>query len=223
MLFTYNPQFRQDRKPTARRDAQTQHLTDCLKPHGIDPDRIAYVGNEKKETRKFVRESPELLRLFFDNYGIRKNCTILSDNGNSFFEDGESVLKKIGFQDHRCYPAAVHQYLSPNDNHLHGTAKQKWRNQKIDYTDDVDSCMYLLQQLDVDTVAHSAHWFAKNMLELSHDTIDTLIRFGNPQHSMTHQTWLRSYRIWMGVDARGKLPDVPKGLEDSLDGSYWEI
>src|SRR4051794_2646469 len=50
----------------------------------------------------------------------------LSDNGNSFFEDGESILMAVGFKDHRFYPVNVHQFLSENDNRLHGTSKASW-------------------------------------------------------------------------------------------------
>ena len=74
-----------------------------------------------------------LLRHFFELYGVPAEAVAFSDNGNSFFDNGESVLKAIGFEDHRCYPANVHQYLSMNDNPLHGTSKGSWRNSGVDY------------------------------------------------------------------------------------------
>jgi hypothetical protein len=64
MLFTYNAAFRCDRNPTKRRAAQVEHLNECLKKYDIVPERIVYVGKEKNETRKYVTESPELLRQF---------------------------------------------------------------------------------------------------------------------------------------------------------------
>ena len=70
MLFTYNPEFRRDRNPTARRIALVQHVEDCLKENSIDIQRIVYVGKGKRESRSYVSESPALLRIFFDRYKV---------------------------------------------------------------------------------------------------------------------------------------------------------
>jgi len=119
------------------------------------PERIVYVGIDPNETRKYVDLSPELLRQFFQHYGVSQGAVVLSDNGKSFFEQSESVLVNLGFQKHECYPAAVHHYLSPNDNRLHGTAKQAWRTEGISSKDDVESCRNDLHRLDRDTCALS--------------------------------------------------------------------
>ncbi len=42
------------------------------------------------------------------------------------------------------------------------------------------------------------------------------------KHSHKHKSWLRAYRIWAAVDARGEQPNSPKGLNDSLDEENWE-
>ena len=49
--------------------------------------------------------------------------TILSDGGNAFFDQKNDVLLDLGFGTHGIYTSAVHQYMSPNDNRLHGTSK----------------------------------------------------------------------------------------------------
>ena len=42
MLFTYNPEFRRDRHPTARRAALIRHFDDCLKEYDIDVKRASF-------------------------------------------------------------------------------------------------------------------------------------------------------------------------------------
>jgi hypothetical protein len=113
MLFTYNPSFRRDRNSTARRATLVQRCDDCLKEFGIDVKRIVYIGKKKGESRSYVTESPTLRRIFFKHYKVPKRAVILSDLGSSFIDQGKSVLLDLGFKKHVCYPAAVHQYLSP--------------------------------------------------------------------------------------------------------------
>jgi|GEM_PF-1891702 len=212
MLFTYNPEFRRDRHPTARRAALIRHFDDCLKEYDIDVKRIIYVGKEEKESRYYVYESPALLRIFFEYYNVPKGAVILSDLGGSFVDQGKSVLLDLGFQRHVCYPAAVHQYLSPNDNRLHGTAKKVWRESDIDYKDDVKSCLFLLHRLDNDIRTQSKTWFDRNMIQLKEADVEELIRSVGGRFSKLHKSWLRMYRGWIGTDQ----PSVMDNLDDAL-------
>ena len=197
MLFTYNPNFRRDRRPTAQRIALVQHFDACLKESGIDAKRIVYVGQEKGESRYYVSESAALLRIFFDYYKVPKCAVILSDLGGSFADQGKSVLLELGFQKHVFYPAAVHQYLSPNDNRLHGTAKKVWRESNIDHKDDVKSCIFLLRCLDNDIQTQSKMWFDRNMIELKESEVEELIGATGGKFSKLHKSWLCMYQIWM--------------------------
>src|SRR5215207_7917093 len=139
----------------------------------------------------------------------------------TLFSRTRSVLLNLGFDNHLCYPASVHQYLSPNDNRLHGTAKQSWRALELDYSDDVESCVCLLHYLDRDIVAHSKLWFKRNMLELKEEDVEQLVGLTG-KNSRQHKGWLRAYRIFIGEDARGPRPELPDNLADKLDGVYWE-
>ncbi len=203
MLFTYNPEFRRDRNTTARRAALVQHFDDCLKEVGIDEKRIVYVGKEKGESRSYVTESPELLRTFFEHYRVPKRTIILSDLGGSFVEQGKSVLLDLGFQKHVCYPAPVHQYLSPNDNRLHGTAKKIWRESNLDYKDDVKSSVFLLNCLDNDIQNQSKMWFDRNMIQLKESEVEELIGSEGKKFSKLHKSWLRKYCVWIGLEDQG--------------------
>jgi len=158
----------------------------------------------------------------FSHYRIPTDAVALSDNGNSFFEKSESVLEALGVKNHLCYPANVHQYLSVNDNALHGTSKASWRTSGVDHSDDVDGCLMLLNYLDRDIIKHSKHWFKRNILELKEEAVGDLIGKCGAKKSLLHKSWLRAYRIALGQDARGDRHNILEELRDSLDGLYWE-
>ena len=196
-LFTFNPAYRTDRKMTKRRSEQIEHLNECLDKYGISEDRVIYIGKDKGEMKKYARECPDLIRLFFEGYTIPPESRVYSDNGNSFFDHGESVLEEVGFLKHRCYPAKVHQYLSINDNALHGTSKRTWRTCGVDFADDVKSCLALLSFLDRDIVKYSKHWWDRNLINLTEEGVDALIGKGPCKLSHLHKSWKRSYEDFM--------------------------
>ena len=197
MLFTYNSAFRKDRNPTKNRLEKVAHLEACLDKYGISEDRIIYIGNEKKEMRKYARECPDLIRLFFQNYEVPSKSIVYSDQGNSFFDNGESVLLEAGFIKHCCYPSIVHQYLSVNDNALHGTSKQSWRTCGVKFSDDVESCICLLSFLDRDLIKYSQYWWDRNMISITEEGVKELIKVGPCKLSHLHKSWKRSYEEFM--------------------------
>ena len=144
---------------------------------------MVYIGKLKNEKEKYVKESPEILRRFFRHYGVPTEATVLSDNGNSFFEGGDSVLKKCGFENHELYPANVHQWLSENDNRLHGTSKHAWRSSGVDFSDDVESCLTLLEYLDRDIIKYGKYWFDRNLLKLKESGVEELIQSAGSKQS----------------------------------------
>ena len=166
MLFTYNPDFRMERKSTFRRTEMAVHLSQCLTECNIDEDRIVYVGSKKGERRTFVKESARLVRIFFEHHQVENlpSHVIFSDNGSAFWEEGESVLVDVGFEKHEFYPPDVHQFLSPNDNKLHGVAKQKWRKSGVDYRDDVKASIQLLMHLDNVEEDVRRNWWITNFM-----------------------------------------------------------
>lgn len=197
IVFTYNSLFREDRNMTAKRKRDVTYLHELMDKYHISKERIIYIGSDKNETRKYVRECPDLLRRFFSVYGVPPECTIYSDEGNAFFEDSTSVLLKLGFANHRRYPNKVHQYASVNDNRLHGTSKQSWRNCGVDFSDDVASSLALLSFLDRDTVKHSKYWWDRNMILLKEEGVKELIGQGPCKLSHLHKSWKRRYKEFM--------------------------
>jgi transposase len=202
VLFTFNGKFRLDR---AGRDASAQErekLVDALARFGIDARRVIYLGTGKKETRIYASESGDLLRRFFALYQIPLNVVVFSDNGRAFFPGGVSVLESLRFAKHVAYPAPVHQYLSPNDSRLHGTAKASWRNSGVDFSDNVESSLLLLNHLDVDVAAHGATWFERNILGLTAESARELIRGRSGDTAHVDYDRLCAYRIFAGWDGK---------------------
>lgn len=201
VLFTFNGKFRLDRIGRKAWDQEREHLIGALTRFGINARRVIYIGAEKNEPRIYASESAELLRRFFALYQVPLNVVVFSDNGKSFFPGGVSVLESLGFAKHVSYPAPVHQYLSPNDNRLHGTAKASWRNSGVDFKDDVESSLLLLNHLDVNLMAHAATWFGRNILDLTAESARELIRGRSGKRAQVDYDRLYAYRIFAGVEA----------------------
>jgi len=221
VLFTYNGKFRRGRVGRVAWKAEEEHLNAMMRHYEVEPYQIVYVGKPQKETRTFVSESADLLRQFFSLYDIPEGAVIFSDNGKSFFTNGNSNLTQYGFAKHVPYPAAVHHLLSPNDNRLHGTAKMAWRAKCVDFRDDVDSCCMLLNYLEHDARVHGRAWFCANMLNLTLASAKTMMR-GRARKSGDADAERRlAYRVFMGVDARGPQKKRPREVQDGLDGQGW--
>jgi transposase len=209
VLFTFNGKFRLDRAGREVWAQEREKLVETLARFRIDAKRVIYVGAEKKENRIYASESTELLRRFFALYRIPRNVVVFSDNGKSFFPGGVSALESLGFARHVAYPAPVHQHLSPNDNRLHGTAKASWRNSGVDFKDDVESSLLLLNHLDVDLAAHGARWFERNIVGLTADSARELIRGRSGNRAQVDNDRLDAYRIFAGLDEKGGAEESP--------------
>ena len=200
VLFTFNGKFRLDRFGRKAWEEEKEKLVDALTRFGIDSRRVVYIGADRRETRLYASESAELLHGFFALYKIPPKVVVFSDNGRSFFPGGVSALESSGFAKHVPYPAPVHQYLSPNDNRLHGTAKTSWRNSGVDFKDDVESSLLLLNHLDVDLAAHGATWFKRNILELNAESARELVRGRSGTRAQVDSDRLYAYRLFAGLD-----------------------
>lgn len=202
-LFTFNGKFRRDRVGRAAWVAERDAFVATLARYGIEHRRVIYIGADKNESRTYASESTDLLRRFFELYRLPEGVVAFSDNGSAFFPGGVSALKPHGFAKHVAYPAPVHQYLSPNDNRLHGTAKASWRSSRVDFVDDVESSLLLLHYLDRDLKDHAAMWFQRNILSLTSKSARELIRGRSGERAQVDHDRLQAYRIFMGLNAEG--------------------
>jgi len=201
-LFTFNGKFRRDRVGRTAWASDRNALVAALTRYGIDTMRVVYVGADTNERRTYCSESADLLKKFFELYEIPPGTTVFSDNGNAFFPGGISALTPLGFARHVAYPSAVHQYLSPNDNRLHGTSKAAWRASRVDFKNDVESSL-LLHYLDADLIHHQATWFERNIMTLTTKSARELIRGRSGECAQVDHDRLQAYRTFMGLNVEG--------------------
>ena len=228
VLFTYNSAFDMKRPLPKKKGIRTlqilqkrARLTSILRSNKISRRRICYISTKGK-ARHFVSEKPGLIRHFFRLYGIRPDSVMFSDNGNSLKDGEESVLSKLGFS-HHVYPADVHQYLSPNDNNLHGAAKRAWRTQNHNFSDDVKSCISLLRLLDKHTKKHSKRWFKRNILHITKDSVDEVFKSGQNEERDRERAE-SAYIYKLGQKADFRFPTriaASQELSTELNGSYY--
>ena len=123
---------------TPRRKKLCRVVEDALRICNLNRDRIVYVGDENGEKRHFVAENVALIRKFIEFYQkvaqFPYDTVILSDKGSAFVENKAGIFQKLGFANRFVYEPAVYMWLSPNDNKLHGVAKQRWRSQIDDFS-----------------------------------------------------------------------------------------
>lgn len=124
VLFTYDKRFRFSDIKTPRRKQLYQRLQSALVKNGLVPEQVILLEG----TRKYVGESSCILRSFLETANILPESIIFHDQGHAFKEAGQSVIEKWTSARDYTYPPPVHQFISPNDCHLHGAAKAKWRS-----------------------------------------------------------------------------------------------
>lgn len=202
-LFTFNGKFRLDRVGRKAWVQDREYLVAALARYGIEARRVIYLGTDRNESRTYASENSDMLRRFFDLYQLPKRVIAFSDNGAAFFPDGVSALKPLGFAKHVAYPAPVHQYLSPNDNRLHGSAKARWRNSRVNFKNDVESSLMLLHYLEEDLTRYGETWFKKNILELTSKSARELIRGRSGERAQVDADRLQTYRMFVGLNAEG--------------------
>ena len=59
------------------------------------------------------------------------------------------------------------------------------------------------------------------MLQLKKADLESMIGSVGGKFSDLHKSWLRAYRVWIGLDAREDQP-VEDELDDLLNGACWE-
>jgi transposase len=148
-----------DRVPTARRQKLHAEFLATCEEFEIDPSRVHYC----KDGGMYIGETSEMYMEFLAD--VDRNVTVFHDGGRSFKKDGQSIFDLMGFKHHETYPSAVHQFLSPNDFHLHGV-KSTWRGEYPKFADDVSATLRLMQLIDCDTVANSKKYFMNNLLRV---------------------------------------------------------
>lgn len=171
ILFTYNPRMAPTQPNTVRGRETRMEFTDALARTEIDESRVLYVKSKKN----YFGENSEMYEAFLTRYNLDKNVAVFHDAGKGFKKGPVSVFDKLEFANHIEYPSDVHQYLSPNDNNLHGAAKQKWKLEYNEFETRVEAPLRLMQLIDCDAAEHSQWYFRRNILNVKQRDLDTLI------------------------------------------------
>ena len=220
MLFTSNPAF--DRNSKSRRNVA--HLDAVLADLGIPACRVVFMASIGNKKTYYLRESTAMLDIIFKMMGphLRNVKVIFSDNGSPFMLEGANFIEDLPNMDakHVFFPAPVHQYLSVNDNKLHGVGKRKWRALLVDRSDDVHSSILLLKCLDDVSADLIKAWFKTNGRTLNKENIRNLTGGPNPEKQEYFYECLLSYRKFMR--RKSDVVDVSvTELYGELDGVYW--
>lgn len=219
MMFTYNAEFRSERAKQLFREL------------GIDAGRVVVLDQPKGGRKVYATESHDMVSTFFALHTINKDDHIMSDGGGSFKVGGISIFADLGYDRHAIYPAPVHQFLSPNDNRLHGAAKQRWRAAEIDFSDDVVSSLQLLYELDHIKPMLVKKWFNTNFQlkedEVTVDATEACI-FGFRRNENDRADWFKlcehdyvEFVAGAPVRGSGHVAVKPSALDSMFDGSYW--
>jgi hypothetical protein len=184
MLYTFNPAFDLQVVVKAnagkasgkaarvqKAEAQLARLTAALAKYKVDAKRVVYM--ESESGGKYCAESARIYEHFLNANKKRlnhKDTVIIRDAGKSFTPGGVSVISStlpaLGHQ--VVLPPILHHYFSVNDNRDHGVAKAPWRALP-DHSDDLESSLFLLHQLDVVREDHIRGWFATNFCFATYD------------------------------------------------------
>lgn len=137
----------------------------------------------------------------------------------------------MGFANHAVYPSAVHQYLSPNDNRYHGVAKQRWRASDVDFSNDVESSLRLLHELDSVEQKHIKKWFTKNLqLGQNEATVEAAekVIFGFARNENDRMDFYKQCRqeyeeeiVQKPKRRHDHIVLKPSALDSAFDGDYW--
>jgi hypothetical protein len=219
MLFTYNPAF-------GKEDAEKY-----FEKYGIDGTRVVVIGQPAGKKKTYATECSSMVSAFFKHHTVNKDDHIMSDGGKSFMVRGVNIFDDLGYKKHAVYPSPVHQFLSPNDNRLHGVAKQRMRTAGIDLENDVESSLHLMWELDQVKPRLIKKWFNTN-LQLGEDEATNAASeaciFSFSRNQNDRADWYKQCRakyaeLEVGRPGRGHGHAIvkPMALNSSFDGSYW--
>lgn len=171
VLFTSNVRLSLDQKNTPRGKAITANLWSKFKEYDILPSRVIF-----EKGKPYTPESPEryiqVTKKYLNSGQIPEGALICHDGGNAFKPAGVSIFDELGLE-HLVYPSAVHQYLSPNDNKIHG-CKSKWYTEYEDL-DDVCRSLRLMQLIDQESERNAKTYFKANIFNLKKSDLPGIV------------------------------------------------
>ena len=225
LLYTNNPEFVFTKGRSSSRQSRFEWLMRCCNYYEIDQSRITDMSKYTSNNSKYVKESVTTVKDVLKVYEkeLQKAAVIFRDAGNCYVENGIDLIEEAN---HKVVvlPPAIHQYLSVNDNKLHGVAKQYWRAGVTDFKDDVDASLYLLWRLDEVKEASIKQWFNENLCldggRVTEERVRIILNMPDLQRREHFNRCLLAYRQDVLNESVGSIKDV-YSTADTLDGVYW--
>lgn len=138
--------------------------------YNISPKRVHFI----EDSSLYTAESPEIYMQFLENVDL--DSIVFHDGGRAFKPKGVSIFETMGFKNHVEYPSDVHQYLSPNDFHLHG-CKATWHREYPNFKDELSAMLRLMELIDINQVKNSREYFQNNIFKVvQSDLLDIIGR-----------------------------------------------
>jgi transposase len=216
LLFTGDPQF-------TERSRVRDRLDKLLVKYNIDQSRIVFVKD-----KKYVGESQAIIQHFLKHYPALRKCLVLTDTGGSYVKKGVDIVKEWGAQ-HATFTPAVHEYMSPLDDHAFGIAKAKMRSNRVDETDRIEPSLVFLNALDFIKPEQVRAMWDRNFLlqydEIDQNAVREILR-PKGKKGLWREDYFAHARDAYRMEVLGLPPEVteqpPLELQDGLDGVYWK-
>jgi hypothetical protein len=146
--------------------AQQEDLRTAMEAYGVSPSQVVYLADWKGS---YVGESSDVLERFLQQYQIileKQFPLVFRDNGHAFMNSAkEPLLPKYGCIKDVPYPAAVHQWISPNDQTFHGRTKAGWKTDPEYAGKDLQSAFALLKRMNGEFVNGHSNTVAQDFLK----------------------------------------------------------
>ena len=217
-MYTYNQKFLRKSGNSNRARRHNKKLADLFAKYGIKSHRVKVIQPKKGKSTKYAKEDNTMATDILKQYDVPTD-TIHSDNGTAFMRGGVDVVEELGFTRFTA-PACIHQYVSPNDNHFHGAAKQAWRMMGDDYSDALQRPLQLMQCFDKVEPAVIKGYFDRNFFldqrPVSKEEVGKLFGSSVEQRPVYFRRCLLKYRREILNEDIEEVEEV-KGL----DGIYW--
>lgn len=249
ILFSRNPAFQSEddyvrrneknprRKATAISQSQRkklERLRQSLQRFDIEEGCVIYHTAAKHS--HFCREDEWMLVRYFElvEDWLPKDAIIFRDEGKAYDTCFSKIQASAGIDKVIVYPPAVHELLSPNDNKVHGIAKERWRRcdfYKKDAVESSLSLLHFLRNVDGESIStfFTENFFYNSRTSFTKAEVEKVVMTSGKRRyqriNFFHDCEQLYERFIRGHYARGTQvqPTPPLSLDCDLDGDYWTV
>ena len=223
MCFTYNVKFKKLPGDSVHVKRHNNDLEKLSTKYDIDLKRVVYWKPPKGKDSLYMRECHEMVTEMTELYDFP--CKrIHSDNGAAFKVKGVDVLESHGYRRFTS-PAPIHQWVSVNDNSMHGVAKTRWRKARKNFANDVEATFHLMHLMDIISHENIKEWFKRNFcignFDVKKEHIRKIIGHTTGKNS---KFWAECRKEYNNATKEKPLSSAKaeNELAADLDGKYWK-